>query len=130
MPEGYDYAYGEGPGGGLGNMHGPIGSPMDPGAWHITPDEGMGQKVGEPNGSFGQHMQSKCLLPITTRDSLGGAPQQGFANLGSGGKLDTPMDTSTYMPGVTGESSGSGPISGGGAKISSPFTSPFGAMVG
>jgi hypothetical protein len=130
MPEGREYAYGAGPGGGLGNKIGPFGSPLENPGYDLTPGGGASQKGGEPNGPFGSHQQSKCLLPIVTRDSLGGAPQQGTLNLGSGGKLDTPMDTSTAMPGVTGESSGTGPISGGGSRISTPLGSPWGDMVG
>src|SRR5262245_41185029 len=129
MPEGRDYAYGAGPGGGLGTKHGPIGSPQEPCGYDITPGGGPSQKGGEPNGPFGQHMQSQSVLPIVGRDGLQGGPQEGFGNLGSGGGISTPMDTSTAMPGVSGQSSGSGPTSGGGAKISSPFSSPWGDSV-
>lgn len=128
MKNGRDYDYGSGPGGGLGTMHGQIGSPQDPCPYDITAAGGKGQKGGEPDGPFGQYMQSPSPLPITTRDSLAGAPQQGFGNVGSGGGIDTPMDTSTFMPGVSGKSSGTGPS--GGAKISSPFNSPWGDSVG
>src|SRR5262245_52760335 len=131
MPEGRDYAYGAGPGGGLGTKHGPIGSPQEPCGYDITPDGGPSQKGGEPNGPFGQYMQSQSDLPIATRDGLSGKPQEGFGNLGGAqGRVLTPMDTSTAMPQVSGESSGSGPTSGGGAKISSPWAGPFGDSVG
>ena len=125
MPKGMDYAYGAGPGGGLGNMHGQIGSPQEQCPYEITPGGGASQKGGEPNGPFGQHMQSSSPLPITTRDSLAGAPQQGFGNLGgSQGKVSTPMDTAPTLPGVTGQSSGTG--STGDGKISTPMTTPWG----
>lgn len=125
-----EYAYGAGPGGGLGNDHGGgIKGPLEICPYEVTPGGGASQKGGEPNGPFGQYMQSSSLLPITTRDSLAGAPQQGFANLGgSQGKVVTPMDTSTTLPGVSGQSSGSGPSGGG--KISTPFSSPWGDSVG
>jgi hypothetical protein len=130
MPEGRDYAYGAGPGGGLGNKIGEIGSPQETPPYSIKADDGMSQKGGEPNGPFGQHMQSQSILPIVGRDSMNDSPQQGFGNTGSGGGISTPMDTSkSEMPGVTG-SSGTGATSGGGAKISTPFTSPWGDMVG
>lgn len=131
MPEGKEYAYGAGPGGGLGNRHGEIGSPLDDCGYSISPSDGNGTKGGEPSGPFGQFQQSTSVLPITVRDSLPGAPQEGFANLGgSQGRFQTPMDNpSSAMPGVRG-SDGTGPVSGGGAKISSPFNSPWGDMVG
>jgi hypothetical protein len=130
MPKGYDYAYGAGPGGGLGTMHGQIGSPQDPCGYDITPGGGASKKGGEPMGPFGQYMQSASPLPIVGRDSMGGAPQQGFGNVGSGGGIVTPMDNSrSAMPGVRG-SDGTGPVSGGGAKISSPLGSPWGDSVG
>lgn len=131
MPEGREYAYGHSPGGGLGNKIGPFGSPLEDPGYSIEPGGGPSQKRGEPNGPFGQHMQSNSPLPIATRDGLAGAPQEGFGNLGGAqGRISTPMDTSTAMPGLTGNSSGTGPISGGGAKISGPFSSPFGDSVG
>lgn len=130
IKNGRDYDYGSGPGGGLGNMHGKIGSPLDPCGYDITPNAGGSGKGGEPNGPFGQYTQSSSPMTITTRDTTSASPQQGFGNLGSGGKIVTPMDTSTAMPGVSGQSSGSGPTSGGGAKISSPFSSPWGDSVG
>jgi hypothetical protein len=124
MPEGKEYAYGTG-GPGLGNMHGQIGSPQDPCPYSIEPGGGGGQKGGEPNGPFGQYNQSPSPLPITTRDSLAGAPQQGFGNLGgSQGRISTPMDTAPTIPGVSGQSSGSGPTGDG--KISTPMTTPWG----
>lgn len=129
MPEGKEYAYGTGPGGGLGNMHGQIGSPQEPCPYEITPGGGGGQKGGERSGPFGSYTQSSSPLPVTTRDSLAGAPQQGFANLGgSQGRVSTPMDTAPTIPGVEGQSSGSGPTGGG--KISSPFSSPWKDSVG
>jgi hypothetical protein len=115
---------------GYGVMHGQIASPQGPCGYEVQPGGGASQKGGEPNGPFGSHKQSNSPLPIATRDSLGGNPQQGFGNVGSGGGISTPMDTSTAMPGVTGNSSGTGPTSGGGAKISSPFVSPWGDSVG
>lgn len=122
MPQGKDYAYGAGPGGGLGNKHGQIGSPLDPCGYDIQPGGGSSKKGGEPNGPFGQHMQSQSVLPIVGRDSLG-------ANNQAGGGIVTPMDTAATIPGVRG-SDGSGKTSGGGAKISSPLGSPWGDMVG
>lgn len=128
MPEGKDYAYGAGPGGGMGHKHGQIGSPLEPCKYSISASDGGGQKGGEPNGPFGGYTQSSSPLPITTRDSLAGAPQEGFGNLGSGGRISTPMDTSTAMPGMRGSGAGTG--STGGGKISSPFSSPWGDSVG
>lgn len=131
MPEGRDYAYGAGPGGGLGNKLGPFGSPLEDPGYNLTAGGGKSQKGGEPNGSFGQHMQSPSALPIVGRDGMTANAPGGFANTGGSiGGISTPMDTSTAMPGVGGQSSGSGPVSGGGAKISSPWTGPWGDMVG
>lgn len=127
MPEGREYAYGSGPGGGLGNMHGKIGSPLDPVNNEIQPNGGNSQKGGESNGPFGAYKETPNLMMGVSRDSLGGAPQQGFGNLGSGGGISTPMDTSTFMPGVRG-SDGSGPAGSG--KIASPLGSPWGETVG
>lgn len=128
MPK--DYANGAGPGGGLGNQHGGgIVGPLEKCPYEITPGGGASQKGGEPNGPFGQYKQSSSVLPIVGRDGMSGAPQQGFGNLGSGGGIQTPMDTSTALPGVRG-SDGTGPTSGGGAKISTPLGSPWGDMVG
>lgn len=115
--------------GGYGNKHGQIASPQGPCGYEITPGGGGSQKGGEPKGPFGQHMQSSSVLPIVGRDSMSKSPQEGFGNLGSGGGIVTPMDTSTTLPGVRG-SDGSGPTSGNGAKISSPFNSPWGDSVG
>src|SRR5690348_2756674 len=106
-----DYDYGAGPGGGLGNKHGPIGSPLDPCGYEIQPGGGASQKGGETNGPFSQYKQSSSPLPIVGRDSMSGAPQQGFGNLGSGGGIVTPMDTAPTLPGVRG-SDGTGPTSG------------------
>jgi hypothetical protein len=129
MPKGMEYAYGAGPGGGRGTKHGGIASPQGPCPYEITPGGGNGQQGGEPDGPFGSHKQSSSPLPITTRDSLAGAPQQGFANLGGAqSRVKTPMDTAPTIPGVTGQSSGSGPTGAG--KISTPFTSPWGETVG
>lgn len=115
---------------GYGVMHGKIASPQGPCGYDVQAGGGASQKGGEPNGPFGQHKQSNSDLPIVTRDSMGGAPQQGFGNVGSSGGISTPMDTSkAEMPGVTG-SSGTGATSGGGSKISTPFSSPWGDMVG
>lgn len=125
MPKGYEYSYGTG-GPGMGHDHGAgIKSPQDPCPYVITPGGGGGQQRGEPNGPFGQYMQSNSPLPITTRDSLAGAPQEGFGNLGgSQGKIVTPMDTAPTLPGVTGQASGTG--STGDGKISTPMTTPWG----
>lgn len=123
MPKNMDYAYGAGPGGGLGNNHGGgIVGPLEVCPYTITPGGGMSQKGGEPQGPFGQHLQSQSPLPIVGRDSL-------KANVSSGGGLVTPMDTAPTIPGLRG-SDGSGQINGGEAKISSPFVSPWGDMVG
>lgn len=131
MPEGREYAYGAGPGGGLGNMHGKIGSPQEPCPYDVQAGSGPSQKGGEPSGPFGQYLQSPSPLPIVGRDGMQAAMPEGFGNTGGSiGRIQTPMDNPTSaMPGVTG-SDGSGPISGGGAKISSPFTSPWGDSVG
>lgn len=118
----HDYANGAGPGGGLGNKHGQIGSPLDPCGYDITPGGGASKKGGETQGPFAQYQQSPSVLPIVGRDGL-------TANPSAGGGLVTPMDTAPTIPGVRG-GDGTGPTSGGGAKISSPFTSPFGDMVG
>lgn len=120
MPE--DYANGAGPGGGLGNRHGPIAGPLQPCPYTITPGGGASVKGGEPNGPFGQYKQSASPLPIVGRDGLS-------ANTSAGGGIVTPMDTAPTLPGVRG-GDGTGPTSGGGAKISSPFGSPWGDMVG
>lgn len=123
MPKGMDYAYGAGPGGGLGNQHGGgIVGPLEPCPYDITPGGGSSQKGGEPQGPFGKHMQSSSPLPIVGRDGL-------TANPSAGGSIVTPMDTATTVPGVRG-SDGSGRTSGGGAKISSPWVGPWGDMVG
>lgn len=123
MPEGRDYAYGAGPGGGLGTKIGPFGSPQETPPYSIEPGGGKSQKGGEPNGPFGAHKQSNSPLPIVGRDGMG-------ANPTIQGGISTPMDNAgSAMPGVEG-SSGTGPTSGGGAKISSPFVSPWGDMVG
>lgn len=127
MPEGREFAYGSG-GPGLGTMHGKIGSPQEPCGYEITPNGGGSQKGGEPNGPFGSHKETPNEMMGVARDSMSGAPQQGFGNLGSGGGISTPMDTSTAMPGLSGQSSGTGPT--GGAKISSPWAGPFGESVG
>lgn len=131
MKNGRDYDYGSGPGGGMGTMHGQIASPLDPCGYDISPSGGGGVKGGEPSGPFGQYQQSSSVLPITVRDSLPGAPQEGFANLGGAqGRFMTPMDNSkSAMPGVRG-SDGTGAISGGEAKISSPWVGPWGDSVG
>lgn len=126
MPKGYEYSYGTGPGGGLGNDHGGgIKGPLEICPYEITPGGGPSEKGGERKGPFGQYTQSNSPLPIATRDGLPGAPQEGFANLGGAqGRVVTPMDTSYTLPGVTGQSSGSGPTGDG--KISTPMTTPWG----
>jgi hypothetical protein len=130
MPKGNEYAYGAGPGGGLGEKNGPISGPWGQAPYSIAPGDGASQKGGEPNGPFGQYKQSSSVLPIVGRDGMSASPQEGFGNLGSGGGIVTPMDNSaSAMPGVRG-SDGSGPTSGGGAKISTPMGSPWGDMVG
>jgi len=108
---------------GYGNMHGKIASPQGPCGYDVEPGGGKSKKGGEPNGPFGQHLQSNSPLPIVGRDGMS-------ANPTIQGGISTPMDTSNAMPGVTGNSSGTGPTGGGGAKISSPFVSPWGDMVG
>jgi hypothetical protein len=123
MPEGREYAYGAGPGGGLGNQHGGgIVGPLEPCPYEISPGGGASQKGGERNGPFGGHMQSPSPIPIVARDSMTGNPS-------AGGGLVTPMDTAPTIPGVRG-GDGTGPVSGGGAKISSPWSGPWGDMVG
>jgi hypothetical protein len=118
-----EYANGAGPGGGLGNRHGPIVGPLDPCGYDITPGGGPSQKGGEPKGPFGQYMQSASPLPIVGRDGL-------TADSQAGGSIVTPMDTAkSEMPGVRG-SDGTGATGGGGAKISSPLGSPWGDSVG
>ena len=126
-----DYANGAGPGGGLGNKHGQIGSPLQPCPYSIEAGGGKSIKGGEPNGPFGKYLESPSALPIVGRDGLTANMPEGFANTGGNtGRIQTPMDNPTSaMPGVTG-SDGTGPTSGGGAKISSPFSSPWGDMVG
>lgn len=119
--KGWDYDYGAGPGGGLGNMHGQIGSPQDPCPYDITPNGGKSDKGGEPSGPFGAHKETANQMMGVDRDSMSATPT-------IQGGISTPMDTSTAsMPGVSG-SSGTGPT--GGAKISSPFSSPWGDSVG
>jgi len=115
---------------GYGPMHGQIATPQGPCKYSIEPNGGKSVKGGEPMGPFGSHKETPNQMMGVSRDSMGGAPQQGFGNVGSGGGISTPMDTSATMPGVTGQSSGTGPTSGGGAKISSPFSSPWGDSVG
>lgn len=131
MPKGREYSYGAGPGGGLGNKHGQIASPQDPCPYSVEAGGGKSQKGGEPQGPFGQHLQSSSALPIVGRDGMQANMPEGYLNLGGAtGRVMTPMDNPTSaMPGVSG-SDGTGPTSGGGAKISSPFNSPWGDMVG
>ena len=120
MPEGNQGAYGSGQSG-LGNMHGQIGSPQGPCPYDISANKTQSQLGGEPNGPFGQHMETPNEMMGVGRDSMN-------ANLGVSGSIETPMTTSgAAMPGVTG-SSGTGAT--GGAKISSPFSSPWGDSVG
>lgn len=136
MPKGQGYGY-EGmvdnnDKSGYGNKHGSIASPQGPCGYEVQAGSGPSQKGGEPSGSFGQHMQTPgTALPIVGRDGMQGAPQGGFGEVGRGGGISTPMDTSTSaMPGVS-SSSGTGPTTGGGAKISTPWgTGPFGEMAG
>lgn len=121
MPKGMDYAYGAGPGGGLGTKHGGIASPQGPCGYDITPNGGGSQKGGEPMGPFGSHKESPNEMMGVARDSMTGNPS-------SQGGFVTPMDTSnSAMPGITGQSSGTGPNNGG---ISSPWSGPFGDKVG
>lgn len=111
-----DFANGAGPGGGLGTKHGEIGSPLEPCPYTVDPGSGPSQKGGEPQGPFGAHKQSPSILPIVGRDGMG-------ANVGAGGRIDSPMDNpASALPGVTG-ASGTGPTGAG--KISSPFSSPW-----
>jgi len=129
MPEGNEYAYGAGPGGGTGNMHGKIASPLQVCPYDVTAGGGKSMKGGEPSGPFGQYLQSPSDLPIVGRDGMEANIQEGFGNVGgSVGNIQTPMDNPTSaLPGVTG-SDGTGPTGGG--KISSPFSSPWGDSVG
>ena len=106
---------------GYGVKHGQIASPQGPCKYDITPGGGASKKGGEPDGPFGQYMQSPSVLPIVGRDSLG-------ANPTTQGGITTPMDTAPTLPGVSGKSDGTGPT--GGAKISSPLGSPWGDSVG
>lgn len=124
MPEMKDYAYGQGPGGGLGAKNGDITGPWDPSPFgQRSPNEGKSQKGGEPMGPFARFKESQCDMMIVTRDSMSAIPT-------IQGGISTPMDTArSEMPGVRG-SDGTGPVSGGGAKISSPWDGPFGDMVG
>lgn len=129
MPEGREYAYGAGPGGGLGNKIGQIGSPLEDPGYTLTANGGGSQKGGDPYGEFGKYMETPNEMMGVARDSLSASPKQGFGNLGEGGGITTPMDTSTAMPGISG-SDGYGPTTGGGAKIATPWSGPFGEMVG
>lgn len=123
MPKGYDYSYGAGAGGGLGNKHGQIGSPLDPCPYSIEPNGGNSDKGGEKVYRFGEFTETQNEMMGVNRDSLQG-------NLSAQGGIETPMDESnSMMPGLTG-SSGYGSISGGGAKIASPFVSPWGDKIG
>lgn len=108
---------------GYGNKHGQIASPQGPCGYDIQPGGGRSQKGGEPDGPFGSHKQSSSVMPIVTRDSLGADPA-------SRGGITTPMDTAPTLTGVSGKSDGTGPVSGGGAKISTPLGSPWGDSVG
>lgn len=131
MPENYEYAYGAGKGGGLaGHMHGQIGSPLEQCPYTLEANGGGAQKGGEKMGPFGQYMETPNQMMGVARDSMQGAPQGGFGSVGSGGGISTPMDTSdSAMPGVRG-SDGFGNASGGGAKITGPWSGPWGEMVG
>lgn len=113
---GYDYGSGAKP-----TMHGQIASPLEPCGYEITANGGASQKGGEPNGPFGQHMETPNSMMGVGRDSMTG-------NLGVSGEISTPMDTAkAAMPGVTG-SSGTGQTGDG--KISTPWSGPFGQSVG
>lgn len=121
MPEGKDYAYGAGPGGGLGTMHGPIGSPQDACPYSVEPNGGRSLKGGEPNGPFGSHKETPNQMMGVARDSMSAQPT-------IQGEISTPMDTSkSEMPGISGAS---GYGQSGGGKIVGPFVSPWGDSVG
>lgn len=116
------FAEGAGPGGGLGNQHGPIGSPLEPCPYDVTPNGGPSVKGGDPDGPFGRFKETPNLMEGVARDGLKASPT-------ASGSIETPMSTSSAsMPGLTGNSSGTGPTSGGGAKISSPWSGPFGDL--
>jgi hypothetical protein len=116
-----DFANGAGPGGGLGNKHGSLGSPLEPCPYAVDAGSGPSQKGGEPGEPFGAYKQSPSSLPIVVRVDLS-------ANVGASGRIDTPMDNpSSALPGVGG-ASGTGPKGAGG--ISTPFVSPWGESAG
>ena len=118
-----DYANSGNGHGGLGERHGPFAGPWGACPYTITPNGGASMKGGEPNGPFGQYKETANDMMGVSRDSMQGAP-------GIQGGIATPMDTSkSEMPGVRG-SDGTGPVSGGGAKISSPWSGPWGDSVG
>lgn len=117
------FAEGAGPGGGLGNAHGPIGSPLEPCPYDAQPNGGPSIKGGDPDGPFGKFKETPNLMEGVARDGLKASPT-------ATGAIETPMSTSSAaMPGLTG-SAGTGSTSGGGAKISSPFVSPWGDSAG
>lgn len=106
---------------GYGQKHGPFASPQAPCPYSVEPNGGRSKKGGEPNGPFGQHLETPNQMMGVGRDSMS-------ANQSTQGGIATPMDTSkSEMPGVRG-SSGYGPTGGG--KITGPFVSPWGDSVG
>lgn len=108
---------------GYGNMHGKIASPQGPCGYEVQPGGGPSEKGGETQGPFASYKESPSAMPIVGRDGL-------KANIQAGGSIVTPMDTSkSEMPGVRG-SDGTGSVSGGKAKISTPWSGPWGDMVG
>lgn len=118
-----DYDFGSGVGGGTGTMHGKIASPQDPCGYELSANTTKSELGGEPVAPFGSYKESPNLMMGVSRDSM-------TANITVQGGISTPMDTSkAAMPGITG-SDGTGATSGGEAKISSPFVSPFGDKVG
>ena len=116
-----DYANGAGPGGGLGTMHGQIGSPQDPCPYSISASDTTGETGGYSDGSFSGSTESSGQIMSTTLYN------QKFS-LNETGKVVTPMDTDNSIPGVRG-GDGYGSVSGGGAKVASPFSSPWGDSI-
>jgi hypothetical protein len=103
---------------GCGNDHGAgIKSPLQPCGYDIRGGQSDNQMVGDmasPGPSSGP-MPPTQFGPSIERTKKGGPP------------LDTPMNGTTSI-GATGNASGTGPQSGGGAKISSPWAGPFGDL--
>ena len=98
MPEGNSGAYGSGQAG-LGQQNGQIAGPWGTGAgYQVSANDTQAQLGGEPNGPFGQHMETQNEMMGVGRDSMN-------ANLGVSGEISTPMTSSgAAMPGVSGSS--------------------------